>query len=187
MARTIREKEAAAFREGETGSTQAISNLKNAIEVLSKHQGGSFLQLGAPLLAGLRVLLRDTALKYELLVAGRERRETSRATSANVGSHAASLIAIASRTDSVTSVVAKAADNTEEAAEDSVRRTLLGALDVTGEAVPDELPLNLAERLVARATTQHKVSNQAFLQTSQQQPAGAGESSRLAPPRSSGS
>ena len=153
MARSVREKEAGAFREDETSSTQAITNLKNAVAVLSRHQGGNFLQLGAPLISGLRVLLRDLSLKYELLVAGHEQRGSS---------HAASLIAIASRT-------AKAGD-TEAAAEDTVRRTLLGALDVTGEAVPDELPLNLAERLVARATTEHKVKHQAFLQTSQEQP-----------------
>ena len=133
MARSVREKEAGAFREDETSSTQAITNLKNAVAVLSRHQGGNFLQLGAPLISGLRVLLRDLSLKYELLVAGHERRGSSQA---------ASLIAIASRT-------AKAGD-TEEAAEDTVRRTLLGALDVTGEAVPDELPLNLAERMWAR-------------------------------------
>merc|ERR1719487_1277052 len=52
QARTVREKEAAAFRESETASTQAITNLKNAIAVLSRHQGGSFVQLGAPLLSG---------------------------------------------------------------------------------------------------------------------------------------
>jgi hypothetical protein len=154
-ARAIREKEAASFRDGETFQTQTVSNLRNAIAVLSRHQGESFLQLGAPLLSGLRVVLRDMALKYELLSAGRARQEAS---------HAASLIAISSHS-------AKSASNTEEeAAEESVRHSLLSALDVTGEAVPDELPLNLAERLVARAAPQPLVKNHAFLQTSEQQP-----------------
>lgn len=46
---------------------QAIANLRNAIQVLSKHQTTqAFLQLDGPVRSGMRVLLRDIALKYQV-------------------------------------------------------------------------------------------------------------------------
>jgi predicted nucleic acid-binding Zn-ribbon protein len=66
----IREKEAANFRDDEKDTVQAITNLKNAIGVLKKHQGGaSFVQMDAPVMASLRSVLRDVSLKYELMMA----------------------------------------------------------------------------------------------------------------------
>merc|ERR1740121_1635510 len=74
-ATTIREKEAAKFRAEEKDMVQIVTNLRNAIEVLAKHQTTqAFLQSDSPLLSGLRVLLRDAALKYEELKAGRDER-----------------------------------------------------------------------------------------------------------------
>jgi hypothetical protein len=157
-ARAIREKESASFRDGETDLTQAITNLKNAIAILGRHQGGSFLQLGAPLVSGLEVMLRDLAFKYELLTAGHERSGKTAA--------APSFIALATTHGKAVS----SGETTEESAEDSVRHSLLNALDVTGVAVSSELPLNMAERLVAQATKQQQVRNHAFLQTAEQQP-----------------
>jgi len=47
---------------------QAMTNLKNAITVLKKVQGGSLLQVEPSLLTGMRVVLRDAALKYQTIV-----------------------------------------------------------------------------------------------------------------------
>jgi predicted nucleic acid-binding Zn-ribbon protein len=65
----IREKEAANFRGDEKDTVQAITNLKNAIGVLKKHQGASFVQLDAPVMASVRSVLRDVSFKYELMMA----------------------------------------------------------------------------------------------------------------------
>jgi len=46
---------------------QTMTNLRNAVGVLAKHQGGSFLQMNGPLISGMRVLLRSAAMKYEVL------------------------------------------------------------------------------------------------------------------------
>jgi len=66
----IREKEAANFRGDEKDNVQAITNLKNAIGVLKKHQGASFVQLDAPVMASVRAVLRDVSFKYEMMMAG---------------------------------------------------------------------------------------------------------------------
>lgn len=67
QALAIREKEAAASRGTEKELVQAIANLKNAVAVLKKVQlvqgDASFLQLEAPLLTSLRVVIRDAAAK----------------------------------------------------------------------------------------------------------------------------
>jgi len=65
----IREKEAAGFRGDEKDTVQAITNLKNAIGVLKKHQGASFVQLDAPVMASVKSVLRDVSFKYELMMA----------------------------------------------------------------------------------------------------------------------
>jgi len=66
----IREKEAGNFRGDEKDTVQAITNLKNAIGVLKKHQGASFVQLDAPIMASVRAVLRDASFKYEMMMAG---------------------------------------------------------------------------------------------------------------------
>merc|ERR1719145_216643 len=63
----IREKGLGEFRDEETDLVQAITNLRNAIAVLAKHNGGSLLQIEAPVVAGMRVLLRNAALEHEEL------------------------------------------------------------------------------------------------------------------------
>jgi len=70
QARSIREKEAAAFTAEEKEMLQAITNLKNAVNVLSKHNGGSSMlqtQDSPELLASMKAVLRDVSLKYELM------------------------------------------------------------------------------------------------------------------------
>jgi hypothetical protein len=68
-----REKEAAAFRDEEKATVQAMTNLKNALRVLGKVQ---FLQggrakggLSSAELTGIRVVLRDVTYQHELLKA----------------------------------------------------------------------------------------------------------------------
>jgi len=68
--RSIREKEAATFTAEEKDMLQAITNLKNAVDVLSRHNGGaSMLQMeeSPELLASVKAVLRDVSLKYELM------------------------------------------------------------------------------------------------------------------------
>mmetsp|Transcript_17540 Transcript_17540/g.44113 ORF Transcript_17540/g.44113 Transcript_17540/m.44113 type:complete len:771 (-) Transcript_17540:81-2393(-) len=139
----IRQGEAAKFRETETDMVTSITNLKNAVQVLSKHQ--SFVQLDSSILSGLRVLLRDTALRYDLMVAGRDERQGP--------SHVA-LLAV----DMQTARYEKDGDQASAA--------LLQALNIHSGHVSDALPLNLAARVIARAASGPK---SAFLQ--QKQPA----------------
>merc|ERR1719440_1521930 len=64
-ATSIREKEASAFAGEEKSLTQALTNLKNAIIILSKHN--SFIQVGSTLMLGVKTVLRDLAMKHEML------------------------------------------------------------------------------------------------------------------------
>jgi hypothetical protein len=69
QATALREKEAAAFNEEEKADMQAVTNLKNAVEVLSKHHGGaaSLVQADSEVVASVRAVLRDVSLRYELM------------------------------------------------------------------------------------------------------------------------
>jgi hypothetical protein len=79
QATSIREGELDSFRGEERDLVQTITNLQNAIAVLSKHQdlarglkdggGNSFLEINGPVLSGLRVVLKDAAFKHEALSA----------------------------------------------------------------------------------------------------------------------
>mmetsp|Transcript_14713 Transcript_14713/g.26110 ORF Transcript_14713/g.26110 Transcript_14713/m.26110 type:complete len:772 (+) Transcript_14713:116-2431(+) len=68
-ATALREKEEAEFKETEKDLTQNVINLKNAIEVLSKHNAASFAQMDSPVLSSLRSVLRDLAFKREMMLA----------------------------------------------------------------------------------------------------------------------
>mmetsp|Transcript_2851 Transcript_2851/g.7387 ORF Transcript_2851/g.7387 Transcript_2851/m.7387 type:complete len:628 (-) Transcript_2851:388-2271(-) len=153
QATAIREREAGEFRDEEKDLVQYVTNLKNAIAALSKHQllqtdgKGSLLQVGSldgQLVSGLRVLLRDAALKYELLLAERGSAPKRRV---------ASLLSTA---------VGKASADSE---------ILLSALDVHGSPVTDALPPTFAARIVERAAAApRKGSRGAFLQAGDAQP-----------------
>jgi len=111
---------------------QTVTNLKNAISVLAKHNGGSLLQLDAPLVSGMRVLLRNAALKREEWLAAHPK--------ALQQQHAAFL--------SLRGGAHRAADEVVESA-------LLNAIDANGGPVSDSVPLEIAERVVeqrAKAT-----------------------------------
>merc|ERR1719321_200613 len=71
-AQEIREKEQGEFMGEEKDTIQALTNLKNAIQVLSRVHGESFLQMGAPVLTSLGTVLRDLATKHEMSLGDRE-------------------------------------------------------------------------------------------------------------------
>lgn len=72
-AEKIREKEAVEARQAEKELVQAIANLKNAVAILEKVQfvqgSKSLLQLGAPVVSSLRVVLRDATIRHETMAA----------------------------------------------------------------------------------------------------------------------
>jgi len=149
QATAIREKTAGQFRGDEKDLVQAIDNLRNAIAVLSKHHGTSLLQSDAPLVSGVRVLLRDAAIKYDMLRTGSSHRTVT------------GLLQTATRAR---------AHGEQHAEDDGLHRVLLGALDVHGTDVPDSLPLAMAERLVARSAHAQSGTPGSFLQAGARQP-----------------
>jgi chromosome segregation ATPase len=141
----IREKDAGSFRDEEKASVQAITNLKNAIGVLGKHQGlerglkdpkgASLAQIPSSEVLGLRVVLADIADKHEMLMT---RKDTS----------AISLLAVGS--------------SSVQASKGSLSKQLLDAMD---DGTPP-ISLNIAERVLAKtaAADEKKAS---FLQGKQ--------------------
>jgi len=129
--------------------------IEGSISRISFHFRSSFLQLDSSLLSGLRVMLRDAALRYEELRARRPESE-------RVAKHQpiAALL---------------------QMQQSGAARDLLEALDVRGGSnVPsEEVPLNFAERLVARrAKRAAGAHGGSFLQAAAAQPAtGVGMSS----------
>lgn len=67
MATSIREKEASQFTEEETNTIQIVTNLKNAIDILSKHHGGSLLQMDSAIFASIAAVIRDATSQYEII------------------------------------------------------------------------------------------------------------------------
>mmetsp|Transcript_95072 Transcript_95072/g.255717 ORF Transcript_95072/g.255717 Transcript_95072/m.255717 type:complete len:779 (+) Transcript_95072:50-2386(+) len=151
QATEIREKEAAEFREEEKDQVQAITNLRNAVAVLSKHQKTqAMLQMDKSLIAPMRVLLRDCALKYEVVVATRAERR---------GAGPVALLVLNDET--------KVSSDTK--AQGTTIAALLSALDVHDNSVSDALPIKFAERLIAQAA-KAATSAKSFLQVSNRQP-----------------
>jgi len=133
----IREREAAEFSQTEKDLTQSITNVKNAIEVLSKHHSGaSFAQLDAPVMSSMRAVLRDLAFKHELLTV-----ESSE-------QHGTALLALGAKSEGTT------------AAGDS----LLSALDARGAAAAESLPLEIAQKVLSRSAKDVPVAG-GFLQS----------------------
>jgi len=133
-ATSIREAEAAKFRESNKDLIQSITNVKNAIDVLSKHNSASssFIQLDASVLSSMRTVLKDLAFKMQLLQADKsEGRQKQR------GASFLSLKTDASLGDSLLN--------------------MLDASDASGA-----VPLNLAEKVLAQ--TAKGINEPAFLQ-----------------------
>jgi hypothetical protein len=126
-ATALREKQASKFSASEKDLMQSVTNVKNAIEVLSKHHSGaSFLQSDAALMASMRAVLRDLSYKHEMLMVGDEMR---------TGKKASFLSLAATSQQGMT-------------AED---KSLLEALNAEGSTASGALPLNLALRIVERS------------------------------------
>eukprot|EP00403_Amphidinium_massartii_P009298 CAMPEP_0178409982 /NCGR_PEP_ID=MMETSP0689_2-20121128/20742_1 /TAXON_ID=160604 /ORGANISM="Amphidinium massartii, Strain CS-259" /LENGTH=777 /DNA_ID=CAMNT_0020031139 /DNA_START=53 /DNA_END=2386 /DNA_ORIENTATION=+ len=138
-ARSIREKEQSEFSAMETDMIQAISNLKNAISILGRHQGAeaSLLQLDSPMGATMQEVLRDVALKYDLMMSA-----ASPAVSSGKG---ASLLDVSSKK--------------------TLRRDLIAALG--GENSEGVLPLDIAQRKLAETAQAAKPAGAAFMQAQQ--------------------
>eukprot|EP00429_Kryptoperidinium_foliaceum_P041796 CAMPEP_0176105636 /NCGR_PEP_ID=MMETSP0120_2-20121206/53010_1 /TAXON_ID=160619 /ORGANISM="Kryptoperidinium foliaceum, Strain CCMP 1326" /LENGTH=777 /DNA_ID=CAMNT_0017439753 /DNA_START=35 /DNA_END=2368 /DNA_ORIENTATION=- len=149
-ARSIRESEADKFRQEEKDMVQAITNLRNAIAVLEKHQNTqALMQIDKSVLSGMRVLLRDAALKYEVLVAGREEQRGA--------DRSVLLVSMKEKTRRVA-----AADTS------GITGALLSALDAHNGDMVDVLPLKFAARLVESAAK--RPSPKSFLQVTAEQP-----------------
>jgi hypothetical protein len=105
---------------------QAITNLGNAVRVLSKHHGGSLLQLDSPTLASVRAVLQDVSLKYDLMQG-----DSAKAGRRAGRKQAAALLSVGGE------------DN-------GLDKRLLAAL---GGGAPQEevLPVNLAEKFLSRS------------------------------------
>merc|ERR1719174_1942026 len=124
-ATSIRESEAATFRATNKDLVQSITNVKNAIQILGKHHKGAsgFVQLDAPLLASMRQVLKDLAYKMQVLQASKsEGRHSQRG---------ASFLSL--NTDST-----------------SLGDSLLGAFGASHDDAAGALPLEIAERVLAR-------------------------------------
>eukprot|EP00747_Dinoflagellata_sp_TGD_P136775 gnl/TRDRNA2_/TRDRNA2_175597_c0_seq34.p1 gnl/TRDRNA2_/TRDRNA2_175597_c0~~gnl/TRDRNA2_/TRDRNA2_175597_c0_seq34.p1 ORF type:complete len:748 (-),score=293.39 gnl/TRDRNA2_/TRDRNA2_175597_c0_seq34:152-2395(-) len=117
----LREKEQAEFMQQEKETVQALANVKNAIRVLSRNKGASFLQADSPVLTSLKAVLRDAAYKYEMLLG-----DTPRASD-----HVALLQTVTSNQLP------------------GVERALLDAMDTQKKT--SNLPLKFAEMELARA------------------------------------
>jgi len=79
-ATSIREAEAAKFYETNKDLIQSITNVKNAINILGKHNAPKtmFVQLDAPLLSSLRTVMKDLAFKQQMLHAGQSERASKK-------------------------------------------------------------------------------------------------------------
>eukprot|EP00928_Gymnodinium_smaydae_P009846 TRINITY_DN13682_c1_g1_i2.p1 TRINITY_DN13682_c1_g1~~TRINITY_DN13682_c1_g1_i2.p1 ORF type:complete len:804 (-),score=265.21 TRINITY_DN13682_c1_g1_i2:85-2436(-) len=140
----IREQEAAEFRGEETDLVQAITNLKNAIGILSKHHS-SLMQLDASAVSGMQVVLRDVAMKHAMLSAKSPRMKRS------------SFVSLSSSVREV-----QGATQMEE----SLRRLVLGALQGTDSSSDDaSLPLKFAEKVLTRLSAA-QAGGSSFLQAS---------------------
>jgi len=153
-ATALREKEYGEFTEEEKDMIQAITNLKNAIQVLSRVHGGSFLQLSPQIMSSLHAVLQDAAYKHELLMGDDPAAQAKR------NSMQAALISIQ--------------QGQSQGAAAARLRGLQEALDVNNKAPAETtLPLYLASKVLAQNAAQS--NSGAFVQKGAQ-PAGAGES-----------
>jgi len=79
-ATAIREREAAEFYESNKDLIQSVTNVKNAIQILGKHNSPKtmFVQLDASVLTSVRTVLKDLAFKQQLLRAAQSERPSNK-------------------------------------------------------------------------------------------------------------
>merc|ERR1719409_1435202 len=116
----------------EKETIQALTNLKNAIQVLSRVHGGNLLQLGAPLLTSLGTVLRDLASQHEMSLGDAE---TTTSTTLSIKT---ALISIAS--------------SDTNGAEASAMRSLKVALNAYGKE-DSTIPVKFAAKVLATAAS----------------------------------
>merc|ERR1719161_3144045 len=148
----IREKEQGEFMQEEKDAIQALTNLKNAIAVLSRVHGGSLAQMGSALLSSLNSVLHDFSTKHEMMLADHDD--------------------VKDKTKKLRAALISLGSVTVSGAEATALRGLKTALDAYG-GHEGSIPANLAAKELENAAG--KVSGGSFFQKSTQ-PAGAGES-----------
>merc|ERR1719174_3081800 len=137
-ATAIREKQAGEFSATEKELMQSVTNVKNAIEVLSKHHSSaSFAQMDAPVMSSMRSVLRDLAFKHEMLLAD-----------AHAKGHRVSLISLS--TDGGRGAASSAGN-------------LLSSLDAEGAAT-SVLPIDIAQKILEESAHQGNAPAAGFLQ-----------------------
>jgi len=137
-ATAIREKQAGEFSATEKELMQSVTNVKNAIEVLSKHHSSaSFAQMDAPVMSSMRSVLRDLAFKHEMLLAD-----------AHAKGQRVSLISLS--TDGGRGAASSAGN-------------LLSSLDAEGAAT-SVLPIDIAQKILEESAHQGNAPAAGFLQ-----------------------
>jgi len=150
-AQKMREKDQGEFMSSEKEMIQAITNLKNAIQVLSKHHGGSLIQLSPAVQASLGPVLRDVAEKHEELLGDHMGSKKNRE------AFKAALISITADTHRQTS------EDSSEAA--TALRGLKNALNPYAvEDVDSDVPVKFAAKVLARQAAESKKVKMSLVQ-----------------------
>jgi len=138
-ATAIRERQAGEFSSTEKDLTQSITNVINAIEVLSKHNSAaSFAQMDAPVMTSMRAVLSDLAFKHEMLLAGVQEK--------------GQLVSFLQRSSNAQGMT-------------STDASLLSALDAAGSSTAGSMPLEFAQQFLARSAHANAKLAAGFLQS----------------------
>merc|ERR1719265_2463067 len=133
----IREGEAEEFYGRQKELTQAISQLKNAIIVLSKGGAEALLQSNSPMVTALRTVLRSVAVQYDVLQG-----DSPSAGGPNILSQRLQTALVSVRTQTQRA-------SQEEMAGQKVMHAILTALDARGASQDSELPIKFADEYLA--------------------------------------
>jgi len=133
----IREGEAEEFYGRQKELTTAISQLKNAVIVLSKGGAGALLQSSSPMVTALRTVLRSVAVQYDLLQGDAPSAGGPSILSQRLQT---ALVSVHTKTQRASQ---------EEMAAQKVMRTILTALDARGSTEDSDLPIKFADEYLA--------------------------------------
>merc|ERR1719321_2600283 len=152
-AQKMREKDQGEFMSSEKEMIQAITNLKNAIQVLSKHHGGSLIQLSPAVQASLGPVLRDVAEKHEELLGDHMGSKKNRE------AFKAALISITADTHREQSE-----DQSETATALRGLKNALNPYAVDDEVEDSDVPVKYAARVLAKQAEEAKKVKLSFVQ-----------------------
>merc|ERR1719321_2141315 len=169
-AQKMREKDQGEFMSSEKEMIQAITNLKNAIQVLSKHHGGSLIQLSPAVQASLGPVLRDVAEKHEELLGDRMGSKKNRE------AFKAALISITTDTHREQSE-----DQSETATALRGLKNALNPYAVDDEVEDSDVPVKYAARILAKQAEEAKKVKLSFVQQGSHY-ANKGKTDQNAPP-----